>query len=146
MNVRAPIGIGLRELLVFCGAGEIRPAKIILGGPMMGSASPDMNAVLSKCNNAVLLFNEAQANLKPESACIRCGACVTACPMKLQPLKLEQACRARDAAVLETLKIMGCMECGCCSYVCPAGRALVQRIRMGKRLLRMRAEKEGVKA
>jgi electron transport complex protein RnfC len=136
MNVRAPVGIGLRELLEFCGAGEAQPAKIILGGPMMGGASPNLNAVLSKCNNAVLLFHTAQANLKPETACIRCGACVAACPMKLQPLKLEQAYLARDAAALQRLHNPACIECGCCAYVCPAGRGLVQRFRLGKQFIR----------
>ncbi|MDR1927398.1 MAG: electron transport complex subunit RsxC [Oscillospiraceae bacterium] len=148
MNVRVPIGIKLQELISFCGAGELRPKKIILGGPMMGSASPDLNAVISKCNNSVLLFDEAQTALKPESACIRCGGCVAACPMKLLPVQLEQASRARDAALLEKRDVKGCIECGSFSYVCPAGRELVQRIRMGKRLLReaQQKQKEAAKA
>lgn len=135
MNVRVPIGIGLQELCEFCGTGEcpdIKPAKIILGGPMMGGASPDLNTVISKCNNSVLLFSARQARLKPETACIRCGACVAACPMQLQPLKLEQAYYKQDAEALEELCVSGCMECGSCAYICPAGRELVQRIRLGK--------------
>ncbi|MDR2753566.1 MAG: 4Fe-4S dicluster domain-containing protein [Oscillospiraceae bacterium] len=135
MNVRVPVGIGLRELCAFCGLHNVRPAKIILGGPMMGGASPDLDAVISKCNNAVLLFSAAQANLKPESACIRCGSCVAACPMHLQPLKLEQAYLSKDTEALKKLRAAACMECGCCSYTCPASRELVQRIRLGKRLL-----------
>ena len=136
MNVRVPVGIALRELCAFCGAEHARPAKIILGGPMMGGASPDLNAVISKCNNALLLFSERQAHLKPETACIRCGSCVTACPMRLMPLHLEKAYYARDVEALNKLNATGCMECGCCSFACPAGRELVQRIRMGKRVCR----------
>ena len=140
MNVRVPIGTPVEELLRDEHIGYIPEdggaVKIILGGPMMGSASPDLNAVISKCNNAVLLFNKAEAALKPETACIRCGKCVTACPMHLQPLKLERAWQARDTAALERQHATACMECGCCSYVCPAARELVQRIRLGKRLLR----------
>jgi len=140
MNVRVPIGTPVEELLRDEHIGYIPEdggaVKIILGGPMMGSASPDLNAVISKCNNAVLLFNKAEAALKPETACIRCGKCVTACPMHLQPLKLERAWQARDIAALERQQVTACMECGCCSYVCPAARELVQRIRLGKRLLR----------
>ncbi|MDR2687516.1 MAG: electron transport complex subunit RsxC [Oscillospiraceae bacterium] len=135
MNVRAPIGIKLEELCAFCGLEE-KPAKIILGGPMMGAAAPDLNAIISKCSNAVLLFNREQAAPKPETACIRCGACVFGCPMRLQPFKLAQAYAARDARALEDLCVNGCMECGSCSYACPAGRELVQGIRMGKQVLR----------
>jgi electron transport complex protein RnfC len=136
MNVRVPIGIKLNELTEFSGQLKSAPAKIILSGPMMGTASPDLNAPISKCNNAVLLFDRAEAAVQPESACIRCGACVRGCPMKLQPLKLEAAYRAGNAAALRALCAMNCMECGCCSYVCPAKRELVQRIRLGKGILR----------
>ena len=142
MNLRAPIGIHIRELCERCGVVD-KPAKIILGGPMMGAAAPDLNSAISKCNNAVLLFSAEQAGLKPETACIRCGCCVMACPMNLQPLKLEQAYFNRDAQALEHLSAPGCMECGCCSYVCPAGRELVQRIRLGKIILRNAQAKEG---
>jgi len=142
MNVRVPIGIKLEELCTFCGV-EKKPAKIILGGPMMGPATPDLNTIISKCNNAIVLFTPERAKLKPETACIRCGGCLSACPMKLQPFRLEQAYNARDAEALESLCISGCMECGSCSYVCPAGRELVQRIRLGKILLKNAQAKEG---
>ena len=145
MNVRVPIGIQIRALCAFCGAGDVNPAKIILGGPMMGGANPDLNTVISKCNNAVLLFSAKQAKLKPETACIRCGCCVMACPMKLQPLKLERAYFKRDVQALEALYANNCMECGCCSYVCPAGRELVQRIRLGKVILKNAQSKEKAK-
>ncbi|MDR3313421.1 MAG: electron transport complex subunit RsxC [Oscillospiraceae bacterium] len=136
MNVRVPIGIGLEELITFCGGLDSPPAKIILGGPMMGSASPNLETVISKCNNSLLLFTRAQAELMQESACIRCGKCVAGCPMKLMPCVLESAYRAGDLETLTKRDAMGCIECGSCSFVCPAKRELVQRIRMGKRLLR----------
>ena len=139
MNVRVPIGIRLGALCKFCGIEE-KPAKIILGGPMMGTAAPDFNAIITKRDNAVLLFAKEQA--KPETACIRCGACLRACPMRLQPFRLTQACEARDAEALQALSIDACMECGCCAYVCPAGRSLVQGLRMGKQLLRKAQERE----
>ena len=149
MNVRVPIGIKLEELCEFCGIGT-RPAKIILGGPMMGPATPDLNTMISKCNNSVLLFSKEQAGLKRETACIRCGSCLFACPMQLQPFKLEKAYDARDAEALKELFVDACMECGNCSYVCPAGRELVQSIRMGKQVLRkadqLAKEREAAKA
>jgi len=142
LNVRVPIGISVEEMLRLVGYApeDGSAAKIILGGPMMGTASPDSNAVISKCTGVVLLFDQKQANLKPETACIRCGKCVLACPMRLQPLKLEQAWQARNTAALDRFKAAACIECGCCSYVCPAGRELVQRIRLGKKLLRSSKE------
>ena len=141
MNVHVPIGISVSALCEFCGA-ETAPAKIILGGPMMGAAAPDLDTMISKCNNAVLLFSKEQAEYKPETACIRCGACLRGCPMQLQPFRLEQAYDARDTQALKDLYVDACMECGCCSYVCPARRNLVQSTRMGKRLLKA---KEAVK-
>jgi electron transport complex protein RnfC len=141
-NARVPIGIRLEELITLFGGVKSPPAKIILGGPMMGAASPDLNTVISKCNNSVLLFSQAQTQQKPESACIRCGACAQACPMKLLPLKLEAAYRAKDARTLEERDVLGCIECGSCSYVCPAGRELLQRIRLGKILLREEQRKQ----
>ena len=135
MNVRVPIGVSLREILAFCGMSDVNPAKIILGGPMMGEAQPDLDSVIKKCDSAVLLFDKKQAKPKPETACIRCGCCLFACPMKLQPLQLEKAVLRRDTQALEALYIGGCMECGCCAYVCPAGRELVERIRQGKTMM-----------
>ena len=149
MNVRVPIGIKLEELCKYCGV-ETKPAKIILGGPMMGAATPDLNTMISKCNNSVLLFSKEQAALKRETACIRCGACVAGCPMKLQPFRLFQSYANRDADALKSLYANACMECGCCSYVCPAGRDLVQNIRMGKHVLskaeQLAKEREAAKA
>jgi len=149
MNVRVPIGIKLEELCAFCGI-EARPAKIILGGPMMGAGTPDLNTMVSKCNNSVLLFSKEQAAYKPETACIRCGACLFGCPMKLQPFRLEQAYDTRNTEALKEFYVDACMECGSCSYVCPAGRNLVQSVRMGKQVLRkaeqLEKEREAAKA
>jgi len=38
--------------------------------------------------------------------------------------------------------IMDCKECGCCTYVCPARRPIVQWIKLGKaQLAKMKAKK-----
>ena len=89
-----------------------------------------------KQNNAILAFNRAEAQGMEPTACIRCGRCVNACPMSLMPTKLEQASIHKDVEALKTYNVMTCMECGCCSYVCPANRKLVQSIRVGKVVLR----------
>ena len=144
-NISAPLGTSIHELIDAAGGFTEEPERVLSGGPMMGMASPDLNAVISKCNNSVLLFNAKEAHIKKETACIRCGGCVSACPMHLQPLKLEQAWQARYTEAMQKLEINGCMECGCCSYTCPAGRELVQRIRLGKRYLRAEQAREQAK-
>lgn len=140
-NVRVPLGIGLRELADFCGGLTSAPVRIVLGGPMMGAAHPGLDTPICKCDNALLLLTKEEAELPPETACIRCGACVNACPMRLPPCELEAAYRAGDAALLEKRDVAACLECGCCAYVCPAKRDLVTRIRLGKDLVKDEIEK-----
>ena len=80
--------------------------------------------------------------MRQPTDCIRCGRCVAACPMQLMPTKLEQASQRKDVETLNSLNIMTCMECGCCSFSCPAGRRLVQAIRLGKSYVRRAAPKK----
>ncbi|MDR1733662.1 MAG: electron transport complex subunit RsxC [Oscillospiraceae bacterium] len=136
MNVRVPIGISLKDVIDFCGGVKEQPKKIILGGPMMGNAAPTLDAPVSKANNAIILFTEAETRIPQETPCIRCGACVAGCPMQLMPCTLEAAARFDDYDTLEKRNVLACIECGSCSYVCPAKRQLVQRIKMGKGKLR----------
>lgn len=135
-NVRVPIGALVKDVIEFCGGYKEDPAKLLYGGPMMGTALASDEMPVMKQNNAILAFNKAEAQSMEPTACIRCGRCVNACPMSLMPTKLEQASTHKDVEALKTYNVMTCMECGCCSYVCPANRRLVQSIRVGKVLLR----------
>ncbi len=132
MNVEVLIGTPLKEVFEFCGGFTTEPQKIIMGGPMMGVAqfSPE-NPVL-KQTNALLALTAEETKATPESVCIRCGKCVAACPMELMPLQIN-ACVTRGK-LAESLQyhLYNCIECGCCSYVCPAGRNLVQSVRYAK--------------
>ena len=116
--------------------GKAEPKKLIMGGPMMGVAITSDELPILKQNNAILAFDQREAQLRQPTACIRCGRCVAACPMHLMPTKLEQAVERQDVEALQSLDIMTCMECGCCSFSCPAGRRLVQAIRLGKNYVR----------
>ena len=89
-----------------------------------------------KQNNGLLCFDEKEALLNEPTDCIRCGRCVAACPMKLLPAKIEKYALVGDTDMLNKLDIMTCMECGCCAFSCPAGRRIVQTIRLGKNLVR----------
>ena len=103
---------------------------------MMGIALTDDSLPILKQNNGILAFAEADAALPKATACIRCGRCVAGCPMHLMPTLLEKYAELGNTEELDRLGAMCCMECGTCAYNCPAGRPLVQAIRMGKALLR----------
>lgn len=134
-NVIVPIGTPLRDVFEFCG-GLVDAEKILYGGPMMGVSIPDIGLPVLKNTNAALAFNKKDATLAEETACIRCGRCVEHCPLNLMPLDLETAYKLKSPEMLEKLKVNVCMECGCCSYICPAKRPLVQTMKLGKVLLR----------
>ena len=135
-NVIVPLGTKISELIDFCGGYKKTPKKILMGGPMMGLAIADDSLPVLKQNNAILAFSEEDAKLREVSDCIRCGKCISSCPMKLMPTLLERYSLEKNAEELNKLGIMNCMECGCCAYNCPAKRPLVQAIRVGKAVVR----------
>lgn len=141
-NVIAPIGTPIKDVVEFCGGYKAEPKKLLMGGPMMGIAITSDELPILKQNNAILAFDEAQAALMEPTACIRCGKCVAACPMELMPTKLEKAVEKKDVDALLSLDIMTCMECGCCAFTCPAGRRLVQAIRLGKNTVKKAGQKK----
>ena len=136
-NVLAPIGTPLQDIFDFCGGFAEEPRKILYGGPMMGIAVTDRQAPVLKNTNAVLALGAKEAMPPEETACIKCGRCIDHCPLNLMPCEMEMAYRRKDAAMLEKLKLPLCMECGCCAYVCPARRPLVQVHKLSKAMLRV---------
>ena len=131
-NVIAPIGTQIHDVIEFCGGYKQEPRKILMGGPMMGRAIFSDELPIVKNNNAILAFSKAQALVKEETACINCGKCHQACPFKLIPTALAKAYEMRDAQALSDLKVMQWMECGSCSYICPARRPLAFTNKLGK--------------
>ncbi|MCL2508156.1 MAG: electron transport complex subunit RsxC [Oscillospiraceae bacterium] len=133
-NVRVPVGISISDVIDFCGGFSAEPYKIITGGPMTGLAVISADLPVLKQNSAIIALPEPK-KIIPESACIRCGRCVRACPLKLRPTVIESLTKTGDAAALERSGAAICMECACCAYVCPAGKPLVQTMRLAKRML-----------
>ena len=131
-NIIAPIGTRICDIIEFCGGLKAPAKKIILGGPMMGWSVESAEMPIMKNTNAVLFFDEKDANLPAETACIKCGACANACPFGLDPKAFVQALRTNDDEALVDLKAHICMECGCCAYVCPAKRQLVHTNKIAK--------------
>ncbi len=135
-NVIAPIGTPLSVLYDFCGGFKEEPGKVLYCGAMMGMAVHSLDMPVQKTTNATLAFNRADARIPESTACIRCGNCINHCPLKLAPNEIETAYRLKDPEKLSKLKVNLCMECGCCSYICPAKRPLVQTNKLAKVLLR----------
>ena len=135
-NVIAPIGTPIKYLFEFCGGFKTDPAKVLYGGPMMGIAVPDTEVPVLKGTNAVLAFDRADGILPEPTACIRCGNCVSHCPMRLAPLEIERAYLLKKPEFLEREKVGLCMECGCCAFGCPAKRPLVHVMKLSKVMLR----------
>ena len=135
-NVIVPIGTPVEDVFEFCGGFKEEPRKVFYGGPMMGIALPDLSAPILKNTNAIIALNEKEAILPEPTPCIRCGKCVRACPLNLMPLEFARALSLNDFELLEDRKVNLCMECGCCSYVCPARRPLVENNKLAKAELR----------
>jgi len=140
-NVIVPIGTKIKDVVAFTGGYKTEPKKMLMGGPMMGLALASDELPILKQNNGILAFDEQEAHLNEPSACIRCGHCVYGCPMKLIPTQLEQYSNAKNVEKLEEFDVMDCMECGTCVFNCPAGRPLVQAIRLGKAMVKAGGKK-----
>jgi len=134
-NVLAPIGTPIRDLFEFCGLRE-DVKKVIRGGPMMGSAVPNLDVPMVKITNAVLALSAKDAALPEPTACIKCGRCISQCPMALMPSFIEGVFELKKTEWLRKYKVDLCAECGCCAYVCPSKRPLAQVMTLSKKLLR----------
>ncbi len=133
-NVIAPVGTPIQDILSFVGL-KCEPKKVLYGGPMMGISVPSLEAPIMKNTNAILAFDEKDAEDPVPSACIRCGRCVAHCPFNLMPAAIESAYNNKEPETLKSLKVNLCMECGCCSFSCPARRPLVQVNKLAKAML-----------
>ena len=139
-NVIVPIGASILDVLDFVGVNVDDVAKVLFGGPMMGVAACSLEEPVGKRTNALTVMNAAEASMREETQCIHCGKCVAACPMGLNPTVYSDALTlsiTEQVAKLEQASLNLCMECGCCSYVCPAKRPLVQNNRLAKAALRV---------
>ena len=143
-NVIAPIGMSIADVLEHSGGTKSEVAKALYGGPMMGLAVPSLDSPILKNTNAITAMDIKEATPPKTTPCIRCGACLNHCPLRLDPREIARAYKLGSVEDLQTLHVDLCMECGCCSYICPAHRPLVQTNKLAKALLRVnQAKKEG---
>jgi len=134
-NYRIPMGTPLRFVLEYVGVVESQLNRVFLGGPMMGAAASSLDIPLTKGTSGIVAFTDDQAERTHRHVfpCIRCGYCVDACPMFLNPSELGLLARNEEyERMAEERHLMDCFECGSCSFVCPSHIPLVQQFRVAK--------------
>jgi Na+-translocating ferredoxin:NAD+ oxidoreductase subunit C len=131
-NWRLRIGTPISKALELAGGINEQPAKLLLGGPMMGIAQSSLGVTVMKNTSGILLIARDEVSLYTSEPCIRCGRCVDACPMDILPATISQAVENKRFDWAEELNVMACIECGSCSYVCPSHRPLNQHFKWGK--------------
>lgn len=131
-NFMVRIGTPVSALIEAAGGLPEDTGKVINGGPMMGKALNDLSVPVTKGTSGILVFTEEESHRKPLLPCIRCGRCVSVCPMGLEPYLLSVLSEKKRDEDCYREQIMDCMECGSCMYICPSGRPLLDMIRLGK--------------
>jgi len=131
-NLLVRIGTRLKDIVEYLGGTKNGLAKVVMGGPMMGFAIPTLDVPVMKTTSGVLFLTEDEIDLSPHGHCIRCGWCLDACPMGLSPNEIGVYVEAGRAEDTSQFGLFECFECGCCAFVCPARRPLVQFIRLAK--------------
>ncbi len=132
-NLLVRIGTSFSDAINFCGGFSKDPVKIIMGGPMMGFAESNLDIPIIKGVSGILALTKNEVNSGRESPCIRCGRCIQACPMGLNPSMLSilgQNDLYKEAK--DEYNLLDCVECGSCVYSCPAKRNIVQYIKYSK--------------
>jgi len=133
-NYRVAIGTSVEALLEFAGGLNADAARVIAGGPMTAQPLGVLDVPVVKGTSGIVALTAAEAApiVGSDQACIRCGRCVEACPAMLHPYAIANYADRRLWDGCERFFASDCIECGCCSYVCPTRRPLLQLIRKAK--------------
>ena len=135
-NFIVPIGTSFHDLIEIAGGLHDKTERVISGGPMMGVAQGDLSVSVVKAVNSVLCLLKDVNGAAENPVCLRCGKCVTVCPMRLQPLYMYRFTNAGRVDELNRMNLLDCMECGSCAFTCPGKLPLVQVFRKGKQMVR----------
>jgi electron transport complex protein RnfC len=138
-NIRAPIGTLLTDLPAeFMDIDYDLLRKILFGGPMMGTSVASMGIPIQKNTSGIILMTGEETWMDREGPCIRCGRCIRNCACRLSPVIMNISLETGDLDGAVKAGLLDCIECGSCTYMCPARIKLVQRFRVGKQRLRAR--------
>jgi len=132
-NYLVRFGTPIEDVIALAGGIPAGTGKVIGGGPMMGRAMDHTEDMPANKRLSGLLFLDEEESIRPEEDnCIRCGKCVQACPMGLEPYLLQRLGELEMWEECEKHDVMDCIDCGCCVYTCPAHRRLLDGIRPAK--------------
>ncbi|MDR1396225.1 MAG: electron transport complex subunit RsxC [Desulfarculales bacterium] len=131
-NLKVRLGTTVQQIIDYLGGTTGDLAKVILGGPMMGLNVSDLNIPVTKTFSGILFLTKEEAALDSFGPCIRCGRCISVCPMGLNPMETSAHAEAGHYADTLAYGVRSCFECGCCAYMCPAKRPLVQFMKLSK--------------
>jgi len=131
-NFMVRLGTPVGKLIEAAGGMPDNTAKVVMGGPMMGKSLTSVDIPVSKGTSGILVIDENEGHRNEVQNCIRCGRCIEACPMGLEPYLLMPLSENKRWSEMEALHIMDCIECGSCTYTCPANRPILDYLRLGK--------------
>lgn len=131
-NFLVRMGTPFADLIDLCGGLPEGENKVLAGGPMMGKAVVSLDIPVCKGTNAITVLTDADAHRGVAKPCIRCGKCVDACPMGLEPYLLATLSAHGEYDRVEREHIVSCISCGCCQYSCPSHRPILDNILIGK--------------
>lgn len=131
-NWEVPLGTPASYLINYASGFDRAPARLIMGGPMMGIQLPDLNVPVIKGTSGILALTRDEINADEPAPCVRCASCVRACPMGLQPLEMAANIRSGNFDKARSLGLDDCVGCGACSYICPASLPLVHLFNYAK--------------
>jgi len=135
-NFIVRIGTPFHDLIEVAGGLHDKTERVISGGPMMGIAQSDLAVPVIKATNSILCLLKDRNGAAENPVCLRCGKCVSVCPMRLQPLYMYRFTNAGKVEELKRLNVLDCIECGSCAFTCPGKLPLVERFRKGKQMVR----------
>ncbi len=145
-NILTRVGTPFGYIAEQCGGFVKTPRKIVLGGPMMGICATTLEAPNIKGTSGVLFFTEEEDRHEDEPTCIRCGKCITVCPMNLEPVFMYMYYSKGDFENMAKYHITDCFECGSCAFNCPARMPLTHAFKTAKLMFQAKAAKEKAKA